>query len=839
MSVVPRPESVASNLVEWSMAREGSGVEPQAGDVSRLSRVEHLEKALRHTEERLSLAMSAARGGFWDAACVGDSNVIIGDECYISPEQKRIIGYADHEFPNSGLEWLARVITEDVASLHKAIQRHYEEGSALFQSEYRIRHRDGSLRWVETRGKLILNEEGLPRRCAGVVWDITERKLAEEERSLLLAQRERQWGFVETFLSHAPVAIAVVQGADSQVVLSNRLFHSLSGCGTRGRLREILPDAPGEFWDVLAEVRATRKTATFNEFETLDQNQQAQWWNVRFVPMQEMDGFADTVLVVLLENTEQVVVRQRLAELAKKAESNYSQLEAVINSMSDGVIISSADGRIVRMNPAARELFGFQGLDVPRTLSDLRQRVELRDLSGAPVVHEERPLSQVLAGRTVSNVDVRAVRKDTRREWVGSYNGVPIRDGEGRVTMAVMTIRDVTVSRQYERQLRELNDTLGQRINEKTQSLIKYQSQLRDLATELARAEQRTRKQIADDLHDWVAQDLAASHIKLQLAGKLVRSPIARGYLDEVDAQLTKSLTYMKTLISELSPSVLYEAGLMAALEHLGEQMNQYGLAVEVDGDGDAGIPDDEAMLVFQSVRELLFNVVKHAEVKQAAVTVRRTPEGLTVSVTDRGKGFDIQEDTKASPSGGKYGLFSISERFEALGGWFSVESSPGSGTNATLLTPVHGEKKPEPPKSPAHPPGVRVDIKPGSRMLRVIIADDHGVIRSGLRTLLDSYPDMHVISEACNGEDAVEQAGRLRPDAIIMDVNMPKMNGIQATRIIKRDYPDIVVIGLSVYNDKQIEAMMIGAGATTMLNKGGHPEDLYTALRGVRAKAK
>ena len=128
---------------------------------------------------------------------------------------------------------------------------------------------------------------------------------------------------------------------------------------------------------------------------------------------------------------------------------------------------------------------------------------------------------------------------------------------------------------------------------------------------------------------------------------------------------------------------------------------------------------------------------------------------------------------------------------------------------------------------------------RPAEGRMRVVVADDHKDIRAGLRALLDSYPDMHVVGEACNGEEAVEMAGKMRPDAIIMDVNMPKMNGIQATRVIKRDYPDITVIGLSVYNDKQIDAMMIDAGATVMLNKGGHPEAPYLALRKARVKAR
>ena len=841
MSVVPQPESRTGNLVEWGLPRETGGAEAQPTDLARLSRLEQLEKALRHSEERLSLAMSASRGGFWDATCLSGRQIVFGDECYISPEQKRIIGFADHEFPNSGLAWLGRIIPEDVAALYQAVQQHYDSRTPLFQSEYRIRHCDGTLRWVEARGKLILDEDEMPRRCTGVVWDITERKIAEEERALLLAHRERQWGYLETLIAYAPVAIAVVQGPDSRVMLANQVFRSMAACGLNRPLTEMLPDAPNEFWEKLLKVRNDRQTASLDEYQTADREHQVKWWSVRFVPMHEAQGLVDTVLVILLEITEQVVARQRLADLAKTAESNYSQLEAVINSMSDGVIICAADGRIVRMNPAAKDLYGFQGLDVPRTLADLRQRVDLCDSAGAPVAQEQLPLSQVMAGRTLSNVDIRSVRKDMHRDWIGSYNGVAIRDGEGRVTMAVVTVRDVSVSRQHERQLRDWNETLEQRITDRTKSLLKYQAQLRDLTTELARAEQRTRKKIADDLHDWVAQDLVACRMKLGMASKLVRSPVAGDCLAEVDGLLTKSLSYMRTLIAELSPSVLYEAGLVAAFKHLGEQMAQYGLAVEVIEDGDtADLPEDEALLVFQSVRELLFNVVKHADVKNATVTTRRTPEGLTISVMDHGKGFDIHEDTKASTNGGKYGLFSLTERLEALGGWFSVESSPGNGTNATLLAPLRTPSMPRPQVEwPACPPDSGLAIKPATRLMRVVVADDHRLIRSGLRTLLDSYPDIHVIGEACNGEDAVEQAGRLRPDAIIMDVNMPRMNGIQATRAIKRDYPDITIIGLSVYNDTQIEAMMIEAGASLMLNKGGHPEDLYQALRETRAKPK
>ena len=82
---------------------------------------------------------------------------------------------------------------------------------------------------------------------------------------------------------------------------------------------------------------------------------------------------------------------------------------------------------------------------------------------------------------------------------------------------------------------------------------------------------------------------------------------------------------------------------------------------------------------------------------------------------------------------------------------------------------------------------------------IRVLLVDDHAMVRQGLRTVLDSYADIEVVGEAWNGEEAVAGTDRLRPAVVVMDINMPKMNGIEATRLIKARHPDIIVIGLSV----------------------------------------
>lgn len=808
---------------------------------SSLAERQRVEDALRHSEERFSLAMAASRGGFWDASCEGEDQIRFGAECFMSAGQKDIVGFADEELPNTGPAWVSRIVPADLSCLYKSIQEHYHKHTPCFGCEYRIRHRDGSLRWVETRGKLVLDEEGKPRRCMGVVWDVTERKLVEEEHAHLLAERERERTYLATLIKHAPVGIAVVEGPERRVVLANPVFESVAATPlVHQPLAEVMPEAPVEFWESLAKASGRGESDNQVEYRAYDRNYEIHWWRVRFIPLHRDEGAMEAVLVILLNVTEQVMARRRLSELAKTAESNYSQLEAVINSMSDAVIICDSAGRIVRMNPAARRLIGLGAQDVLGTLQELRQGVNLCDMSGRPLARGEMPFSRVLKGEVIENVDLRAVRKGTREEWIGNYNGVPIRDGEGGVSMGVLTVRDVTLNKEHERQLRDWSEMLAQRVSERTQSLLKYQEQLRDLATELARAEQRTRKQVADDLHDWVAQDLGVCGWKIGMARKLVRSPAASTHLKEAELLLSKSLQYTRTMISQLCPVALHEAGLCAALKYLGEQMMQYGLKVEVVGDPEREeLPEEEALVVFQMVRELLFNVVKHAGVDKATVTARREKNGLVVSVVDEGKGFAAQDDGKTSTVSGKYGLFSIHERLEALGGWFLVESCPGKGTKATLFAPLRRRTVSPPPAAiRSFPPEEGLETRPPSRLMRIVVADDHKEVRSGLRSLLDGYSELHVVGEAANGEEAVELTAKLRPDAVIMDINMPKMNGLEATRRIRRDYPGTVVIGLSVFQDRQIEAMMMKAGAMRMLSKSSKPDELYGALREAQHKA-
>jgi len=311
---------------------------------------------------------------------------------------------------------------------------------------------------------------------------------------------------------------------------------------------------------------------------------------------------------------------------------------------------------------------------------------------------------------------------------------------------------------------------------------------------------------------------------------------------------LSKALLYSRSLMAELSPPILHDHGLTAGLLWLGEQMARRGLTVRVDtgGIGDVRPPDDSAVLLFQSVRELLLNALKYAECTEVVVRMEQADGRLRIEVCDDGVGFDLVAADSYSPTAmsSKFGLFSIGERMMSLGGWFELTSSCGKGTTAALVMPLKTADSSELKvlssglsDNSALPSNSKL-ITQNSKLhqqdakIRVLLVDDHAMVRQGLKSVLDSYADIEVVGEAWNGEDAVEAAERLRPRIILMDINMPKMNGIEATAYIKARHPEIIVIGMSVHAGGANEEAMKKAGASMLFTKEAVVEGLYRAIR-------
>lgn len=119
---------------------------------------------------------------------------------------------------------------------------------------------------------------------------------------------------------------------------------------------------------------------------------------------------------------------------------------------------------------------------------------------------------------------------------------------------------------------------------------------------------------------------------------------------------------------------------------------------------------------------------------------------------------------------------------------------------------------------------------------IRILIADDHNVVREGTRQLLEQEPDLEVIAEASDGEQAIQMTGTTHPDVVLMDVAMPKVDGIAATKQIKALYPKTTILVLSAYDDDQFVFSLLEAGAAGYLLKSVRGRELVEAIRAVHA---
>jgi len=117
---------------------------------------------------------------------------------------------------------------------------------------------------------------------------------------------------------------------------------------------------------------------------------------------------------------------------------------------------------------------------------------------------------------------------------------------------------------------------------------------------------------------------------------------------------------------------------------------------------------------------------------------------------------------------------------------------------------------------------------------IRLMLVDDHDIVRTGLRTFLETQEGFQVVAEARNGEEALQRAIEFQPDIVIMDITMPNMDGLEATRRLKSSLPDCHVLALTVHEDKQYLFEMLTAGASGYITKQSAAEELVAAIHTV-----
>ena len=803
-----------------------------------ISKRKRAEESLRQSEERYRSLMEAITSIVWTTDAKG--RFVMPQPGWAkytgqSWEQMRDFGWQEVIHPDDRetfLEvWEAACVSE-----------------TFYTSTGRLWHAQSSAyRHFEARGVPIRNDDGTVREWIGKCLDVEDKRKAEK------ALQESEERFTK-FMHHLP-GLAWIKDLQGRYVYVNEaagwVFQTPRERLIGKRDEDIFPEA------VVAQFRENDRQALMRQtgvqvVETLKHHDEVVHHSiVSKFPILGPDGQPILIGGMAIDITDRKQAEEALLKSEMEARRLLELNQTIMTNMGEGMYTLDAQGLVTYMNPEAERLLGWKSVELlGRSMHEV---AHYKHPDGSPFPMEECAGFQVRRhGKVLRNFEDTFIRKDGSYFPV-SYSSSPLRDHDDKIAGVVIVFQDITDRKQAEEELRRWKDELEVRVQTRTRELLSSQDRLRSLASQLSLTEEHERRKLASDLHDYLVQLLVVGRMKLnQLKEDVPLYPEAEVLTRELEDVLQQALTYSRTTIAELSPPALHEAGLAVSLKWLAERMEKHGLRVEVHTSDYQTIhlSEDRVILLFQSVRELLFNVLKHAGVYQATVRVSAGQVGeVCIAVEDRGKGLDA-DAMKHAMEPGHLGLFAVQERMEAMGGRVDLTSDPGKGTCVRLVLPIYEsipaeadtkqqreeffEQATQVERAAVNPQPKDVESTGHTSKIlriRVLLVDDHAMFRNGMQKLLERYGNLEIVGGASDGAEAVVLAARLLPDLVVMDYNMPKLNGIEATRQICREWPAIKVIGLSMHDEKDIRAMMLEAGAVEYIQKNGDVKELYQAI--------
>ena len=375
-------------------------------------------------------------------------------------------------------------------------------------------------------------------------------------------------------------------------------------------------------------------------------------------------------------NEELTTVNLQLQMKVVDLETNNSDITNLLASSQIATLCLDRENRIRWFSPSMKEISHIIISDVGRPISDFSTSG-----LGSHIVEDAAQVLETLVPvqrELMSPDDLCYLRRI-----------VPYHSDRDQMGGVVITYTDITEAKRTALAAtaaqRAMAVSLEDRVRERT-------AQLRALTAELALTEERERRVLARDLHDDLGQVLAIIKIKLTSLEESERRGALKGPLQEIETLVDQANRSARSLMLQLSPPALQTLGLVPALEWLGEEMERiYGLAVRIDKDGDLpALAEPARTTIFRAIRELLINVAKHAQTSVAQINCHQPADGqLSISVTDQGRGFDASRALASPAKDSGFGLISVRERIEFIGGKMTVDTMPGYGTTITILFPA------------------------------------------------------------------------------------------------------------------------------------------------------
>jgi PAS domain S-box-containing protein len=362
--------------------------------------------------------------------------------------------------------------------------------------------------------------------------------------------------------------------------------------------------------------------------------------------------------------------QEHLEELVSQRSEALRASQLLLNktfaSLRDSLLIIDAERRVVLdCNPATTKLFGYHRDEV------VGQSVRLLHLDEAAFIRFGDLIQTAVKEAGYLHVPAFRMKRKNGEAFDTQHSVMPLYAEDGSLLSVVSVIRDITEQKRTE------------------EKLDQYRRKLRALAAELTAVEVRERRAIAAQLHENLGQLLATSKIKIASLRTAAPDAALQERIGEVQGLVEEALQQTRSLTYQLSPPILYQLGLEAALKWLGENMEkQYGLRVSFSRQGESGaLAEESRAFLFSAIRELLVNVAKHAGASRVAVRLRWCADSVEILVADDGKGFQAAGGVPESQDG--FGLFNIQERVSDLGGQIRIRSEPLKGASVKIHLPL------------------------------------------------------------------------------------------------------------------------------------------------------
>ncbi len=313
------------------------------------------------------------------------------------------------------------------------------------------------------------------------------------------------------------------------------------------------------------------------------------------------------------------------------------------------------------------------------------------------------------------------------------------------------------------------------------------------------------RDRLSKDLHDTMGHSYTSIIMGMETLRMELKSKEGEQQLDSLLQLARNSMEEVRLYLHQLDLSQ-DSLPLAVTLQQLTEEFKKHAkvnVRTRIIGE-EYTASKQSKMTLYRSLQESLTNAVRHGHSTEIIVSLHFEPQQIRLDVQDNGCGVEEWKDG--------FGLTAMKERVSQSQGRVIVYSKKGEGTLISCVLPKQ--------------------VQLSNEQIRLCIVDDHSFIRESLHTILDGQEDLQVVGMAEDGERALELCERLKPDVVLMDLEMPKLDGIHATKMIKKKWPDIRVLILSTFQNTERAKEIIRNGADGYVLKSIDSRELAESIR-------